>query len=45
MENANLQAVAADIIVALNALGSVVKLYDSNFVVKKMVQVKFITAK
>lgn len=30
MENANLQAVAADIIVALNALGSVVKLYDSN---------------
>ena len=30
MENANLQTVAADIIVALNALGSVVKLYDSN---------------
>ena len=30
MDNTNLQTVAADIIVALNALGSVVKLYDSN---------------
>lgn len=30
MENANLQTIGADIIVALNALGSVVKLYDSN---------------
>ena len=30
MEQANLQKIAADIIVALNALGSVVKLYDSN---------------
>ncbi len=30
MENTNLQLVAADIIMALNALGSVVKLYDSN---------------
>ena len=30
MENANLQTIAADIIIALNALGSVVKLYDSN---------------
>ena len=30
MEQVNLQKIAADIIVALNSLGSVVKLYDSN---------------